>query len=140
MLIDSNIFIEIPRQQANYRDCLNLLKIINNELIEEQVFITGFALHALEAVISKFDPEFLKRILLMIYQDKIKVFNTEIADDLMILSSMKDLGLDFDDATQYLATNKLGTYIVTFDKSFNGKGIEIKTPAEVLKKIIKDYK
>lgn len=137
MLIDTNIFIEIPRQQTNHKDCLNLLKLINNRYLREEIFITGFTFHALEAILSGFTPDFLKKILLMIHEDKIKIFNTEIVDDLMILSSMKALGFDFDDAMQYVCTNKLGTYIVTFDKSFKGKGIEIKTPKEVLKTVLK---
>ena len=140
MLIDTNILIEIPKKQQNHRDCLNLLKAIKNELIQEKVFFTRFALHALEAIVSKFDPQFLKKILLMIHQEKITVFDTSIADDLMILSSMGDLGFDFDDATQYVATNRIGTYIVTFDKGFKDKGIEVKTPKEILESIIKNYR
>lgn len=136
MLIDTNIFIEIPKEQTYHKDCLNLLKLVDSGYIQEEVFITGFAFHAMEAILSEFAPDFLKKIFLMIHEEKIKIFNTEIADDLMILSSMDALGFDFDDAMQYVCTNKLGTYIVTFDKSFRDKGLIIKTPAEVLKELL----
>lgn len=135
MLIDTNIIIEIARRQQFYQDCLYLMKAIKNDQIKEEAYLTRFALHAIEALISKKEKNFLREILLMIHQDKIKIFDTDVTDDLMTLSAMQDLEFDFDDATQYFAANKLGTYLVTFDKAFIGKGVAVKTPAEVLKGI-----
>lgn len=137
MLIDTNIIIEIAKKQEFYQDCLDLMKAIKNSQMKEKVFITQFALHAIEAMISRKSENFLREFLLLIHQDKINTFKTDIADDLMILSVMKLLGLDFDDATQYVCANKLGTCLVTFDKDFEGKGIEVKTPAQILEGVLK---
>lgn len=138
MLIDTNIFIEISRAQQHCKECADLIDAINQNLLnQEEIYITRFTLHALEAMISGSDSYFLKKILVMIFREKMRVFDTDTADDLGILSSMEALGFDFDDCLQYMATNKLATYIVTFDKSFQEKGLEVKTPAEVLKKILK---
>lgn len=137
MLIDTNIFIEIARKQERFEECLDLMNVVKEEIINEDVYMTAFSLHALEALISRHAKGLLKDVLLLIHQDKIKIYNTDIEDDLGILASMEALGFDFDDAMQYVCTNKLGTYIVTFDKSFKGKGIEVKTPKEILKTILK---
>lgn len=136
MLIDTNIIIEIAREQEFYLDCLYLVKAIKNDQFKEEVYLTRFALHAIEALIAKKNKDFLREILLMIHQDKIKIFDSNIADDIMTLSVMQDLEFDFDDATQYFAANRLRTYLVTFDKGFTGKGVQVKTPAEVLKEIL----
>jgi predicted nucleic acid-binding protein len=36
------------------------------------------------------------------------------------------------DAIQFITANKKSTYIVSFDKDFKGKGIELKTLEEVM--------
>lgn len=136
MLIDTNIFIEIARKQKRFEECLDLMNVIKEEIINEDIYVTEFTLHALEALISRNAKDLLRNILLLIYDEKIKIYDSNIADDLGILSSMDALGFDFDDCLQYMATNKLQTYIVTFDKSFKEKGLEVKTPAQVLKKIL----
>jgi len=132
MLIDSNIFIEIARKQKEYRTCLDLINVINSESLGEDAYITKFSLHAIEAILGKKDLEFVKKILLLIHQDKIKVYDFDIGDHIMIASAIDTLGLDFDDATQYVAANKLFTYLVTLDKDFKKTGIRTKTPKQVL--------
>lgn len=133
MLIDTNIVIEIAKRQKHYQECVDLLNAINQKCLGESAYITKFTLNAIEALLSRFDSRFLKKILIMIYQGTIQICDLNIQDDLMILSSLNELGLDFDDATQFLAANKLGTYIVTLDKDFKKTGIEVKTPVQVLK-------
>lgn len=133
MLIDTNIVIEIAKRQKHYQECVDLLNAISQKCLGETAYITKFTLNAIEALLSRFDSRFLKKILIMIYQGTIQICDLDIQDDLMILSSLNELGLDFDDATQFLAANKLKTYIVTLDKDFKKTGIEIKTPAQALK-------
>jgi len=137
MLIDSNIILEIIFGQDKWRECQDLLKAIKNELIRENVYITRFTLSAIEASCRKGKQDFLRDLLLLICEEKIKIPKLDIRDDLMINSVRENLGLDFDDAMQFVATQKCGTYIVTFDKDFDGKAIEVKTPAQVLKTILK---
>lgn len=136
MLIDTNIFIEIARNQEGAEECRDLLDAINQGLIPEDIYLTRFSLSAIEALIGHFDKEFLRKILMMIYQEDIKIYKPDIKDDIMTLSAMKDTKLDFDDTTQFLATNKLKTYLVTFDKDFKKVPIQTKTPSSILKKIL----
>jgi predicted nucleic acid-binding protein len=136
MLIDSNILIEVGRKQRCMKECRDLIDAISQEIITEEVYITRFALSAFQAIATDADPKFVREILLLIHQDKIKIFNQSIEDDIMTLSVIKTLGLDFDDATQFIAANKLMTYLVTYDKDFKDTGLQIKTPKEILKKVL----
>lgn len=137
MLIDTNIILEILFKQENGQDCLDLLDLIDQQKIPEKVYLTKFSLSAIQAACKKGETEFLKELLLLIYQNKIRLCKMDITDDLMINSVRKDLGLDFDDAMQFVAAQKAGTYIVTYDKHFIGKPIQIKSPKQVLKKVLK---
>ena len=133
MLIDTNIILEIAFNQAKAGDCKKLLNAIDQNAFEKDIYITRFALNAIEAMSGKQKPEFLREFLLFIFEEKIKIFDLKIEDDLMINSIHSDLGLDFDDAVQYVAANRLGTCLITFDKDLKDKGLIVKTPAEVLK-------
>ena len=49
-----------------------------------------------------------------------------------LVDAMKDLGLDFDDAYQYVCSEKYNLTIVSFDGDFDGTGRGRKTPAEIV--------
>lgn len=136
MLIDTNVFLEIILSQKHMQECADLLDAIKENLISEKVYITRFSLGAIEAIARKKHIGFIRELLLLIYEGKILIPKLNIADDLMINSVREDLGLDFDDTVQFVATQKAGTYIVTFDKDFKNKPIKIKTPKQILKKIL----
>ncbi len=137
MLIDSNVVMEVVRDQRFSQNCRDLFKAIDQKLFSEQIYLTRFSLNAISAMSCKIDPNFLKRIFLLIHEGKIKVVDMDGVDNLMILSAMDDLDLDFDDSLQFVAANKLGTYIVTYDKDFKKTGFSTKTPHQVLKKVLK---
>lgn len=137
MLIDTNIFLEILFKQKHMRECASLLDAIKENLINENVYMTRFSLSAIEAFVRKKHHGFIKDLLLLIYEGKILIPKLDITDDLMINSIREELGLDFDDAMQFVATQKAATYIVTFDQDFKNKSIQIKTPKQILKKILK---
>lgn len=136
MLIDSNIIIEIARNQEHKQECKDFINSINQEIIFEEAWITKFSLDAIKAMSSRESPKLLRLILVMIHQERLKVIDMKPEDDLLILGALQNLKLDFDDATQLVAANKLGTYLVTFDKDFEKTGLQIKTPNEVLKEIL----
>lgn len=137
MLIDTNIFLEILFKQKRMLECANLLDAIKENLISENVYITRFSLGAIEACVRKKHTGFIKELLLLIYEGKILIPKLDITDDLMINSVREELGLDFDDAMQFVAVQKTATYLVTFDQDFKNKPIQIKTPRQILKKILK---
>lgn len=137
MLIDSNIIMEIPRRQKFAAECKLFLEAVQSGQFSEKIFITRFALSSIEAMLNKVDKNFLKKILLSITNGNINLFDTTIDDELLILASQESLGLDFDDAVQFVAANRLHTYIVTFDKDFKKTEIQLKTPAQVVKETFK---
>jgi len=137
MLIDANIFIEIARNQKHKDACRDLIDAIAEEMIVEEVYLSKFSLGAIEAMLSK-NEEFVREILLLIFHDIIKIKDTTIDDDLMINAAKKDLELNFDDAVQFVVANKLGTYLVTYDKDFDDTSLQTKTPEEVLEALAKN--
>lgn len=136
MLIDTNIFVEIARKQERYLECLDLLKAINKGVFNEDVYVSRFSLGALQALLSLKSPGFLQNILLLIYGGNIKIYTPEIEDDIMTLGSLGNFSLDFDDAVQFTSAAKLNTYLVTLDNDFKKTGLKIKTPQEVLDKVL----
>lgn len=137
MLIDTNILMEIGKRQAKSTICRDLFSAIQCGMINETAYVTRFALGALEAMLSSVDDSLIRKILLMAHLNQIKIFETKVEDDLMINSIKKDLKLDFDDALQFFAANRLGTYLVTYDKDFSHTSLETKTPQEVLDELAK---
>ncbi len=136
MLIDSNIIIELAKGQKKDKECSDFLEALKRGLFNEEVYISRFSLHAVEAIIWNFDKELLKEILLLIHLDRLIVVDTEITDDLLAFNLAKDLGLDFDDTIQFICAGKFATSLITYDKDFAKTGLQTKTPKEALKEIL----
>lgn len=136
MLIDSNIFIEVGRKQEMQEICKDFLRAIDDESLGEEAYIADYTLHALECMLYKNSKPFLEQVLLMIHEGKIKVYRPSARRDLATLSILNEIDLDFDDGVQFMATNTLMTYLVTYDKHFKKTHLRTKTPDEVLKDIL----
>ncbi|MFA5821425.1 MAG: PIN domain-containing protein [Candidatus Gracilibacteria bacterium] len=136
MLIDSNIIIEIAKGQENAKDCSDFLEALKRGVLHEDVYISRFSLHAVEAIIWNFDKELLKEILLLIHLGLLIVVDTKIKDDLMAFSLAGDLKLDFDDTVQFICAGKHATALITYDKDFSKTGLQTKTPREALEEIL----
>jgi len=55
------------------------------------------------------------------------------SDDFIDLTqNVKDYNLDFDDAYQLTVSQKYDMTIITFDKDFNTKGIDKKSPEDII--------
>jgi predicted nucleic acid-binding protein len=133
MLIDTNIFIEIGKGQKHTQVCEELLDAIKKGMAKEKAYITKFTLSAIEALMGEKHDEFLLEILLLVHQGLIKIYESNIQDDLSAHAMRTDLNLDFDDALQFVTANRLATYLVTYDKDFAKTSLPTKTPEEVLK-------
>ena len=137
MLIDANILMEIALKQKRSQSCEDLMDAIKADVITEEIFITQFSVSAIESMLSKKQKDFLYDLLILIYQGKIKVAKNRPEDDMAALAIKTDLGLDFDDACQFLATSHHGTYLVTYDKDFEKTSLHTKTPEEVIEELSK---
>lgn len=135
MLIDTNIFMEIALGQKQNQICEDLMYAIKTDVIQEDIFISQFSLSAIEAMLSGKYENFIKDLLLLIHQEKIKIAKNEAEDDLAILAIEKEIELDFDDTCQFLTANRLGTYLVTYDEDFAKTSLQTKTPEEVLEEL-----
>jgi predicted nucleic acid-binding protein len=129
--------MEIALGQKQMRVCEDLMYAIKTDAIQEDIFITQFSLGAIESMLSKKYKDFLYDLLVLIYQGKIKVAKNRPEDDMAALAIKTDLGLDFDDACQFLATSHHGTYLVTYDKDFEKTSLRTKTPEDVIEELSK---
>ena len=137
MLIDSNVFMEIALMRQRAKICADLLYAIKTDMIVEDVFVTKFTLNAIEAMLSGKQKDFLRDLLILVYQGKIKTVKNMSEDDMSALAIQSEIGLDFDDMVQFLAASRLGTYLVTYDQDFAKTSLLTKTPEEVLSELSK---
>jgi len=137
MLIDSNVFMEIALMRQRAKICADLLYAIKTDMIVEDVFVTKFTLNAIEAMLSGKQKDFLRDLLILVYQGKIKTVKNMSEDDMSALAIQSEIGLDFDDTVQFLAASRLGTYLVTYDQDFAKTSLLTKTPEEVLSELSK---
>ena len=73
MLIDTNVFIEIAKNQDRHQDCKDFLDAIANHAIPGKAYVTKFAFHSVCVLLAEENPLFLKEIMLMVQQGIIEV-------------------------------------------------------------------
>ncbi len=130
-LVDTSVWLEVLLDQERAGEARSFLAAGQRRGLA----ITDFSLHSVGVVLGR-----LRK--LDAYRDFIAdaVERTETAiislgtDDLKELSPLQDrLRLDFDDAYQYLAAQKHGLTLVSFDADFDRTEVGRKTPNEAAK-------
>jgi predicted nucleic acid-binding protein len=64
----------------------------------------------------------------------VRLVNLPPQDLLQVVEKIRQFGLDFDDAYQFVAAEKYGLTLVSFDKDFDSTNHKRKTPREILEK------
>jgi predicted nucleic acid-binding protein len=62
----------------------------------------------------------------------VRVVRLTPADLIPVLDARKRLGLDFDDAYQYVTAKKYGYTFLSFDTDFDRTDLQRKTPGDIL--------
>lgn len=130
-LVDTNIWLERLLDQ----DKSNIVAKFLNTIPLNQVFISDFALHSIGVILSRLNKlEILDKFVYdLFFVGLIEQLSLEPHDLLEVISNIEKFNLDFDDAYQLTISQKYDLTIVTFDKDFNIKGVDKKTPGEILK-------
>ena len=117
-LIDTNIFLEILLEQDNADKCTEFFE--NAAKQQTTCLVTSYTLHSIETILSN-----LKRfpVLIAFLEDLldnqwIRHYHTTPEEELLVIRSMSEIGLDFDDALQYHIAKKFNATIVTYDRHF----------------------
>lgn len=116
-LVDTNVRLERLLDQVKSQEVGQYL----GRTPSEQFFITDFAFHSVAIVLSKLGHV---QVLLKFVQDAftegaISLVHLEPEDIPQIASTMDKFNLDFDDAYQYVAADKYGLAIISFDSDFD---------------------
>jgi predicted nucleic acid-binding protein len=135
-LLDTNIFLEILLDQERSEICENLLH--NIEGMKQDFYVSGFALHFIEVIMTKEDEkDELKKFLSDIRSLDIERLETSTSEEKKAVSKMDEEGLDFDDSIQYLLANRNDLSIVSYDSHFDKTKIERVEPSQVIQQLEK---
>jgi len=128
-LVDTNIWLERLLAQAKSDEAGQFLE----QTPTDQLFITDFAFHSIGVILTRLKR---KSALLDFVQDvfvdgAVTLLSLKPEESQALVDAIDRYHLDFDDAYQYVAAEKNGLILVSFDsdldKTWNGR----KTPAEI---------
>ncbi len=130
LLVDANVWLELlldQKQAGQVRDFLRAVPL-------GELAITDFALHSVGIILTrnKRDDVFVRFISDLLVDTGVRYVSLDFADLLTVAKTRERLPLDFDDAYQYVAAEKHGLTLVSFDAHFDKTERGRKTPAEVL--------
>ena len=129
-LLDTNILIEVLLKQSNSEQVKQFLNIT----LYDTLYLSEFSLYSLGVrLVQKKYPEAFERVVNdLIITGGIRVLKLDVGDMEGVLKAVKQLGLDFDDAYQYVTAEKYDLTLVSFDAHFDKTARGRKTPADLL--------
>jgi predicted nucleic acid-binding protein len=129
-LVDTNVWLELLLLQERSTEVRQFLQSID----ADKLSMTEFALNSIGLITTR-----LRK------QDVFEAFISDILEDSAVrrvclsshdlrrvLSVMKKFKLDLDDAYQYVAAERNGLVLVSFDSDFDRTDIKRKTPEDIL--------
>jgi len=129
-LLDTNIWLERLLDQEKSEEVRLFLDSIPSQLIA----ITDFAFHSVAIVLCKLQrTDVLKSLIQDAFiEGSVSLIHLEPEDIYRVVSVIENHKLDFDDAYQYVAAEKYGIELVSFDSDFDHTDLGRKTPREIL--------
>ncbi|MCY3542866.1 MAG: PIN domain-containing protein [Chloroflexota bacterium] len=130
LLIDSNIWLERLLDQDRASEVERFLAETPSELL----YITDFALHSICLILQRVNQPDTLRVFVndLFSQGGVKLVRLNPSDIHNIVDVIQEFELDFDDAYQYVAAEKFGLTIVSFDADFNRTARGHKLPGDIL--------
>lgn len=129
-LVDTNVWLERLLDQVRSEEVARFL----NHIPTERLFITDFAFHSIGVVLRRLDRiDALLRFVQDAFIDgAVILIHLEPADIRRLVRVTEQFDLDFDDAYQYVAAEKLDLTIVSFDTDFDQTERGRKSPVEIV--------
>jgi hypothetical protein len=129
-LVDTNVWLERLLDQVRSEEVARFL----DHVPTERLFISDFAFHSIGAVLKRLDRiDALLRFVQDAFIDgAVVLIHLEPADTQRLVQVTEQFDLDFDDAYQYVAAEKLDLTIVSFDTDFDRTERVRKSPVEVV--------
>ena len=128
-LVDTNIWLELLLDQEKAQDVRSFFQVTGGDRIN----ISEFSLYSMGVILTqlKKDDLFKDFISDTLEEAGIRRIRLENQDLAKLLEVRKEFNLTFDDSYQYVAAQKHGLTIVSFDSDFDRTKLGRKTPAEL---------
>jgi len=129
-LVDTNVWLELLLLQERATEVRRFLQSVD----ADQLAMTEFALNSIGLITSKLrKEEVFEAFISDILEDSaVRRICLSAFDLRIVLSVIKKFNLDFDDAYQYVAAERNGLVLVSFDADFDKTEMKRKTPADLL--------
>lgn len=130
LLIDSNIWLERLLDQERASEVEKFLAGTPSDLL----YITDFALHSIGLILQRVNRLDTLSVFVndLFSHGRVKLVRLDPPDIHNIIGVIREFGLDFDDAYQYVAAEKFGLTIVSFDADFDRTQRGRKLPGDIL--------
>jgi uncharacterized protein len=127
-LVDTNVWLERLLGQDSSEEVAAFLEGVAPQLL----FMTDFAFHSIGVVCSRLKSNnvFEQFVNDVVISAGVSIVGLKAEDMGQVISAASTFGLDFDDAYQYAAADKLGLTLVTFDNDFRRTPLDHKTPSQ----------
>jgi hypothetical protein len=129
-LVDTNVWLERLLDQERSREVGDFLA----QIASDRLHITDFALHSIGLILTRLSrPETFRSFVHDLFvEGSVILVRLAPGDMLALTRAIERFSLDFDDAYQYLAAEKHGLTLVSFDTDFDQTDLRRQTPAQVL--------
>ncbi len=129
-LVDSNVWLELFLDQERSEEVDQFLQIVK----ADQLWITEFTIYSIGIIMTRLNKnDIFKDFLSDVLEDsEAKRVCLSINDLKRAIQVGQEFRLDFDDSYQYVAAEKNGLCLVSFDADFDRTEIGRKTPSEIL--------
>ncbi len=130
-LLDTNILLELLLDQERADEVERLMRSIPGHYL----YISEFTLYSLGMILTRrrLAPYFL-RIVEDLERGEIECLRLNTTDMPAVVQAIQQFGLDFDDAYQYVAAEKYGLTLVSFDADFDRTPLGRRTPGQILER------
>ncbi len=129
-LLDTNVWLERLLNQEKSAQVEKLLAKVPSEKIN----MTDFCFHSISITLIRLkkSADLLKFIRDAFIDGSVGLIRLSPRDTDLIIRAQEKFGLDYDDAYQYVAAEKLSLQLVSFDADFNKTAKGKKTPGEII--------
>lgn len=128
-LVDTNVWLELLLEQERAEEVRQFLQTVD----AGQLSMTEFALNSIGLITTRLRKEdvFESFISDILEDSAVRRICLSAVDLRRVLFIMQKFHLDFDDAYQYVATERNNLLLVSFDTDFDKTDIRRKTPADL---------
>ena len=128
-LLDTNVWLERLLNQERSAEVEKFLAKVSSEKIN----MTDFSFHSISITLLRLKKgaDLLKFIQDTFIDGSVGLIHLDPEDTERIIRVQEQFGLDYDDAYQYVAAEKLNLELVSFDTDFNKTSRGKKSPGEI---------